>query len=275
MSTQTQTRPVAAAEQSAFFVETFALARRRLSHLRRTPGRLVGVVMNPLVLLLAVGYLFENAIATPSSGRYIDYLMAGVLLQVGLASIGPTAISVAMDLKLGMMDRFRSLPISRAAVTVGHSLSDTVTGIVGVVLVSLVGLALGWRPHGDPWEIGLGFLTVIVFVHAMVWVGILLGQTVRNLESIDSIGALVLVVFSFLSNAVFPAQAMPQWIQPFVEWNPTSATATWCRQLWGLSEPSGEGFVPQHPGLVALVAVGTLLVAAVWASLRRFRRSAS
>ncbi|MGA5867880.1 ABC transporter permease [Streptomyces cinereoruber] len=142
--------------------ETFALAGRRLRHLRRTPGRLVGIVLNPLVMLLAVGYLFKDAIVAPQGGDYQEYLMAGIAVQVGLAGIGPTAISIAMDLRAGLMDRFRSLSISRAAVLVAHALADLLVGLAILAVITLVGLAIGWRPHGDPLSVAAVFAVLLV-----------------------------------------------------------------------------------------------------------------
>ena len=251
--------------------ETLALAGRRLRHLRRSPGRLVGLVMNPVVMLIAVGYLFKNAIVVPGGTHYQDYLMAGVAAQVGLAGIGPTAISVSLDLRSGLADRLRSLPISRAAVLIGHSLSDTLVGLGALALVLLVGLGLGWRP--DCGVLGLlgGIGILAVFIFAMVWVGILLGLCVSSAESIDSVGALVLVAFSFLSNAILAAQTMPAWIRPVIEWNPVSAVATECRHLWGNPVFAETGYPATHAGLVIVISLGALLAVVTTLSLRRFR----
>ncbi|MEU8180129.1 ABC transporter permease [Micromonospora sp. NPDC049044] len=269
MTTQAGTVP--ATGPVALFVETVALCGRRLRRLRRSPGRLVGMVMNPLVMLVAVGYLFEGALVSPGTGSYIDYLMAGVVLQVGLAGIGPTAISASMDVHGGLMDRFRSLPISRAAVLAGHAISDTVAGIAGLLAVTGVGLVLGWRPHAGALDVAAGFGVVIVFIHVMAWVGILIGLLVRSVESIDSIGALVVVLFTFLSNVVFPTSAMPGWLRPVVDWNPVSAVATVIRRLWGAPGQDVPGFAGDHASAVLMITVGALLLATSWLSVRRLR----
>ncbi|WFB86090.1 MULTISPECIES: ABC transporter permease [Streptomyces] len=254
--------------------EIVVLAGRRLRHLGRAPGRLVGVALNPLVMLLAVGYLFKNAIDVPQGERYQDYLMAGIAMQVGLACIGPTAVSVALDLRTGLMDRFRSLPVSRPAVLVAHALGDWLIGLGVLALIALAGLGIGWRPQGDPLSIAAGFAVAAGFVMVAVWVGIVLGVLVRNAESIDSVGALVLVLCTFLSNAVFPARSMPGWLRPVVEWNPVSAFADSCRRLWGTPAQTGTGFPAEHPYLTATVWGAVLLAGALWIGLRRFRASA-
>ncbi|MFJ4681066.1 MULTISPECIES: ABC transporter permease [unclassified Kitasatospora] len=266
--------PLAAAPIGGSAVETLALAGRRLRHLRRAPGRLIGVVLNPMVMLLAVGYLFKNAIKAPAGGSYQEYLMAGIAMQVGLASIGPTAISVALDLKAGLMDRFRSLPIARASVLVAHAIGDFLVSLAVLAVVCAAGLAVGWRTHGSPLSVLAGFAVAAGFVLAMVWVGITIGLVVRNVESIDSIGALVLVVCTFLSNAVFPAEAMPSWLHPVVQWNPISAVSDSCRRLWGNPYVPDGGFPGQHPHLVAALWLAALLAGTAWLSLRTFRRAA-
>jgi ABC-type uncharacterized transport system permease subunit len=130
---------------------------------------------------------------------------------------------------------------------------------------------MGWRPHGSPFAIAAGFLLVAGFVFGMTWVGITLGATVGNPESIESIGGLALVLLTFVSDAIFPAADMPVWLRPVVDWSPVSAVADACRSLWG-SMPSGAlGFPAQHALLVALVWIAVFLLAGVALAGRRFR----
>ncbi|MFI5776148.1 ABC transporter permease [Nocardia sp. NPDC051570] len=269
------TKPVSAASAGWFLVEILALAGRRLHHLRRAPGRLLGLLLNPLVTLLALGYLFKNAIAAPAGGDYQDYLMAGIVAQAALASIGPTAIGVAMDLRVGLMDRFRSLPISRSAVLIAHSIGDFLAGLGVLVVVTGVGLLIGWRPHGSPLSIAAGFGVAVAFLMIMIWVGITLGVMVKNIESIDSIGALVVVLCTFLSSSVFPVTTLPGWLQPLIRWNPVSSVADSCRHFWGNPTLPDPGFLGQHRELVMVLWLAVLAVGTVVLSLRRFRTAAA
>ncbi|MFH8408918.1 ABC transporter permease [Streptomyces sp. NPDC018019] len=257
----------------AGLADTAALAGRHLLHLRRAPGKFLGIVMNPLILLIAVGYLFRNSISVPGSGNYQEYLMAGVAVQVGLASIGPTAIGVAMDMRGGLVDRFRSLPVSRTAVLVGQTLSDLIVSALGLVIVMLVGLAVGWRPHAGPLSVAAGFALILAFIYTMLWVGVLLGLLLRSPETIDSVGAIVLVAFSFLSNAFFSVAGLPSWIRPLAEWNPVSAVVTACRTLWGNPVVTGTGFPADHPVLVTAGTLAVLLAVCVPLSLRAYRKA--
>ncbi|MFF8643715.1 ABC transporter permease [Streptomyces sp. NPDC015345] len=255
--------------------DSFALAGRHLTHLRRSPGRLVLVTMNPLVMLIAVGYIFRNSMNVPGGIAYEDFIMAGIAIQVGLTSVGPTAIGVALDLRHGLVDRFRSLPIAPSSVLIGRTLSDLVVGAFSLTVVSLVGLAVGWRPHEGFLRTAAGFGVLLAFIYTMLWVGILLGTTQKNVEAIDGTGALVLVVFSFLSNAYVGVSGLPGWLRPVAEWNPVTSVITTCRRLWG-NDPAGatgNGFPADHPGLVTAITLSVLLLIAVTGSVRGFRKA--
>jgi ABC-type polysaccharide/polyol phosphate export permease len=255
--------------------EVLTLVGRRLRHVVAAPGRLVGVVMNPLVMLVGVGYLFRDALVVPGGGSsYIDFLLAGVAAQTALANLGPTGVSVSIDVHRGLMDRFRSLPISRSAVLVAHSLSDLLIGLGGLAVVVATGLVLGWRPTGSAGEITLGFGVLALFTYVVVWLGIALGMLVRQVESLDAIGALILVVFTFLSSAILSPSAMPAWIRPVAEWNPVSAVSQVCRELWGNPVAAGTSFPAEHPWVVVCVTCSILLTACVVISLRRYRSGA-
>ncbi|MFG2912771.1 ABC transporter permease [Kitasatospora sp. NPDC048298] len=260
---------------AAYLADTAVLTGRHLRHLRRSPGRLLLVTMTPAVMLIAIGYLFRDSIAIPGVASYEDYIMAGIAAQVALAGVGPTALGVAVDLRDGLVDRYRSLPISASSVLVGRALSDMLTAAAGLAAVSGLGLLLGWRPHGGPGRIAAGFAVLLAFSFVMLWVGILLGTTMRNVEAIDGTGALILVVLSFLSNAYVSVSGLPGWLRPAAEWNPVSSVITVCRHLWG-NEPTGPaaaGFPATHPGVVVACSLGVVLLAVVPAALRGFRRA--
>jgi ABC-2 type transport system permease protein len=224
--------------------------------------------------MLVIGYLFKNSIITPAGGRYQDYIMPGIAAQVGLASIGPTAVGVAMDIRGGLIDRFRSLPISRTIVLLGHTLSDLAVALISLAIVMVVGFAVGWRGLGGLPSVLGGFALIVAFIYAMLWVGALLGLAIKNVEAIDSIGAIVLVLFSFLSNAFIQVQGLPGWVQPIAEWNPLSCVIDACRQLWGSPVTVGSGGFPAaHPALVAIVSLGVIIAVAVPFSLYAYRRA--
>lgn len=251
-----------------------ALTGRHMRHIRRSPGKLIGITLNPLVMMLVIGYLFKNSIVAPASGHYQDYIMAGISAQVGLASIGPTAVGVAMDIRNGLIDRFRSLPISRTLVLIGHTFSDLMVALISLCVVSIVGYAVGWRVHTGWLQTIGGFALLVLFIYVLLWVGVLLGLTLRNVEAIDSIGAIVLVLFSFLSDAFIAVKGLPGWLRPVAEWNPVSSVVGACRHLWGNPEAvNGASFPTQHPALITLISLAVVFCIALPLSLHAYRRA--
>ncbi|MEV7098391.1 ABC transporter permease [Amycolatopsis sp. NPDC051045] len=252
-------------------VEVLALAGRRLTHLRNVPGRLLAITLNPLITMLAIGYVFKDAVIVPGGGSYPEFLFPAALMQVGLAGIAPTAIAVATDLNGGLTDRFRSLPITRPAVLIGHSLGDLVVGLIALVITVASGLLVGGRVHGDVFSLLGGFALLVVFLYAMIWVGILLGLSLRNPEAIDGIGAVASLGLSFLSNAFMSIELLPVWLRPVAEWNPVSSVTTAVRRLWGTPVEATGGFPTQHPGVVVAITLIVTLVVAGSLSFRKYR----
>lgn len=254
-----------------------ALTGRHLRHLRRTPEKIIGVALTPVAMVVILGYLFATVVEVKNSGgSYREYIMAGVFAQVGLSCIGITAIGVAGDLGKGLIDRFRSLPMGRATVLVSHTLADLAAAALSIVLVAVTGLAVGWRVHGTFAENAAGFLLLLGFAYAMLWVGALLGMVMRNLEAISGVAALLLVLFSFLSSSFMPLAGLPGWLQALAEWNPVSAVSEACRQLWGNTGAVTSGSYPvEHPVTVSLISIGLLIAVLVPLSLRVYRISAT
>ncbi|MFF9900398.1 ABC transporter permease [Streptomyces longispororuber] len=267
--------PGAAGTARAVLTEVLAVAGRRLRRLRRAPGRAIGIVLNPLVSLVLLGFLFRDAITLPAGGEYTEYVFAGGAVQVGLACVGPTAVSIAMDLQGGLVDRFRSLPISRSAVPVGYTVADLLVGLVALAVTAGAGLALGWRSHTGLWPTLAGFGLVALFLYAMLWLGVLLAMTLRSVETISVVAPFIVIVLPFLSSAFLAPQSMPAAVRPVAEWNPVSAVIASCRDLWGNPATTGGGFPGQHPLAVVAVTLGVLLATCTAVSLRRFRTAGS
>ncbi len=252
-------------------VEAAAVAGRRLAHLRRAPGRFLGVTLSPLVSMLVLGFVFRGSIVLPGGGSYQEYLFAGAAVQVGLAGVQPTAMVVATDLRTGLIDRFRSLPISRSSVLFGQVLADFLVGMAALAVITAFGLLVGWRAHGGFLAAVGGFAVVAVFVYVMVWVGALLGMMTKSLELITAVAPLIVVVLPFLSTAFLASGSMPALIRPIAEWNPISAVIAACRDLWGNAAPEATGFPARHPELVAVISLGLLLAVSWVLSVWRYR----
>ncbi|MFF8592589.1 ABC transporter permease [Streptomyces sp. NPDC015220] len=254
--------------------DVLSLTGRQMTHLRRTPEKIIGVSLTPVAMVVILGYLFASVI-TVKGGAYHDYVMAGVFAQVGLACVGSTAIGVASDLRTGLTDRFRSMPISRTSVLFAYTLADLVTAAVAMVAVAAVGLLVGWRVHGGAGQALLAVGLILGFTYAMLWLGVLIGLVMRNLEAINGVCALALVVLSFLSNSFMPLRGLPGWLRAVAEWNPVSSVAEACRVLWHNAPASEGASLPvRHPELASVITLGVLLAVVVPLALRAFRTAA-
>ncbi|MFI9359969.1 ABC transporter permease [Kitasatospora sp. NPDC053057] len=252
--------------------DTAALIGRHLRHLRRTPEKLIAITLTPVTMVVVLGYLFASVVTVAGSGEYHDYVMAGVFAQVGLTCVGVAALGVATDLRTGLIDRFRSLPMGRSAVLVSHTAADLLTTAAATFAVTLAGLGVGWRIHKDAGSAVLGFVLVLAFAYSMLWLGALVGMLMRNAEAINGISALFLVVLSFLSNSFMPLSGLPAWLRAVAEWNPVSLVAAACRELWG-NAPTvvGSSLPDRHPVLLAAIVVAALLAVLIPVNLRVYR----
>lgn len=255
-------------------VEIGAVAGRRLRHLRRAPGRFLGITLNPLLSMLVLGILFQKSATVPGGGDYQEYIFAGAVVQAGLAGVGPTAIAVAADVRGGLADRFRSMPIARSAVLLGHTAADFLVGLLGLAVLTAFGLLLGWRPHGGLPDALASFALAAGFGYVMLWVGVVLGLVSRSLETISSITPLVATVLPFLSTAFVAPQNLPGWLRPVAEWNPVSVVAQSCRSLWHTGSGGAAGFPGQHPVPVIALTLGLTLLLSAGFGLRRYRTAA-
>ncbi|OLR92026.1 hypothetical protein BJP25_24220 [Actinokineospora bangkokensis] len=251
-------------------VEALVFAGRRLRHLRRNPARVLGVALNPVLFLVVFGHLLTAAMVVPGAGSYAEYLFAGAAVQVGLACVGSAAGAVATDLRGGLVDRFRSLPVARPAVLLGQVLADTAAACGALAVVAAVGLLVGWRARTGPVEVLAGFGVALLFAFAMAWVGVLIGLAVGDPESVGVLTPVLVVVLPLLSNAFLAPQGLPAWLRPVAEWNPLTAVVSACRVLWGNAPPTA--------GTPVVTAVGALAVVVACAAalcLRRYQAPAT
>lgn len=257
---------------NATLTDSGALIGRHLLHLRRMPEKVVSATLLPMVFVVLFGVLFGSAITVPGGGGYADFVMAGIFVQVMITAVPNTALGVVEDLGNGLVDRFRSLPMSPAAVLVGRTVGDTALRAVSCVAISVVGLLIGWRPHTGPLETLAGFGLLLLFGFTMAWVGALLGLVARSAEAAASLPSVLLMPMMFLSNAYIPLTGLPDWLRVIAEWNPLSAVVGACRELWGNAGAAlGDSFPSRHPIPMALgwLAVIVLLVAPL--AVRRYR----
>ncbi|WP_228000059.1 ABC transporter permease [Nocardia australiensis] len=253
---------------------TWAMTRRNLIHISRAPMQLSDVTIQPLVFTLLFVYIFGSGIPIPGGGRYVDYVLAGVLVLNLVSSTTGTAVGLSTDLHEGMMDRFRTLPMWRSAILVGRSLADLLTALLCALIVALTGLALGWRPETSIASIIAGFALMLFFSYAVSWVSACLGLNADNPETAASFGLILLLPLTFVSNAIVPTQNMPGWLQTITTWNPVSSVVAATRTLWGNPNPSHtiHAWPMQHPIPAALIWSTLILVIAAPAAIGFFKR---
>ncbi len=260
---------------SELLSDTLALTGRHMRHIARVPEKLIGVTIGPVVLVLIFGYLLGSAMSVPG-GNYREYIMAGIFTQVMFSALGTSAAGVADDLHNGLVDRFRSLPMSRYAVLLGRTVSDLGMTALSCVVMAVVGALIGWRPHHGILQTAAGFALLLLLGFTMCWLGVLLGLVVRSPEAVNSIAMLMSMPFTFLSNAFVPLDGLPRWLQLVAEWNPISSVVSSCRRLWG--NPGGtvsDALPAQYPVPTALLVLGVLLAVVAPMAVRSYHRAAA
>jgi ABC-2 type transport system permease protein len=250
--------------------DSATLTRRYLTHLRHQPVELAGAIGFPILLVLMFVFLLGGMMAVPGGGEYRQALLPGLFTMTMLFGLSATMIAVVTDAQRGITDRFRSMPMSHAAVLIGRATADMVTSAVVLGVLLLVGVAVGWRATGGPaaFAAAVGLLLLLRF--ALLWVGIYLGLLVRGTGAVTAVQTFEFP-FAFLSGLFVAPATMPAVVGALAEWNPLSPTAAATRALFGNPGWGGDSWVATHPLLMAVV--WPLVIIAVFGplSVRRFR----
>ncbi len=212
------------------FSDTIIMAKRNLQHIPRVPTQLLDVTIQPIIFVLLFRFVFGGAIKTGDTS-YVNYLMPGIFVQTLIFGGMNTGVGLAEDLAKGLIDRFRSLPMARSAVLAGRTVADLVQSVLGVTIMLIVGLLVGFRPQGNPlgWVVAFGLILLCGF--AFSWVGALLGMIAPNAESVQAFGFIAIFPLTFASSAFVPTQTMPGWLRAFTEHQPVSAIVNAARGL--------------------------------------------
>jgi ABC-2 type transport system permease protein/oleandomycin transport system permease protein len=210
--------------------DTAGVAKRNLLRVGRTPQMLVISVFQPAMLLLLFRYVLGGAIRIPG-GSYVDYVVPAVFIEAVLIGGMTTSIGLAQDLKSGIVDRFRSLPMARSAVLAGRTIADLARSVVSLTIMVVLGLAVGFRFHNGLAPILAGMGLVVFFGYAFSWMYATIGLATRDPETAQVAGILPFFVLMFASSAVVPVATMPGWLQPFARNQPLSVTVAATRAL--------------------------------------------
>jgi ABC transporter DrrB family efflux protein len=249
------------------------VVRRNLIHIKRMPELLLDVTIQPVMFVLLFAFVFGAAINVPGT-NYREYLIPGIMAQTMIFSSFIVAIGLVNDLEKGFVDRLKSLPIHRASILVGRSLSSLIHSSIGITVMAVTGLTIGWGIHTSVAEGVAGFALMLGMGFAMIWVGILVGSTFRSVEGAQGFMFVTSFPLTFLSNAFVPTVGMAGWLRVIAEWNPVSALVQATRELWGNGPvaPPGAALPLHHPELFTVGWV--VLITAVMAplSVRAFWR---
>ena len=248
--------------------DTLVLARRNLLRIPRAPDLLLGFTVQPIMFTLLFVYVFGGAIQTPGYDDYVDFLLPGIVVQSISFGGFVTALGLSEDLRKGLIDRFRSLPMSRAAVLSGRTLADVATNCVQLAVLLTVGLLVGFSFDANVAEIVGGFALLLLFGYAFSWVFAYMGLTASSPEAAQSLGFIAIFPLTFASSAFVPTESMPSWLEAFAEVNPFTTTVDAMRALW-VGAPAGNdvwGAVLWALGIIAVFAP---------LSVARYRRATS
>ena len=259
--------------------DSLIITKRQLLQLIRVPEVLIFSTIQPVMFVLLFRYVFGGSISTGIPGvDYVQLLMPGIFVQTVAFTLAGTAVGLAEDMQKGLIDRFRSLPISRSAVVFGRTLGDGALNIVVLAVMGLAGYAVGWRPSSGLFNVLLGFAFLLLFGFAMSWVGVLIGLSVRSARVANAAVFIAVFPLTFLSNAFAPTTGMPKALQYFAEWNPVSTMVAGCRELFGLQNIFGvtaNSWPSQNPLEMSLIYMVIIMAIFIPLSVRKYINTAS
>jgi ABC transporter DrrB family efflux protein len=212
--------------------DTVVLARRNLMRIPRQPDLLIAYTIQPVMFVLLFVYVFGGAIQTPGFD-YVDFLMPGIIVQSIAFGGFVTALGLSEDVQKGLIDRFRSLPMSRAAVLLGRTTSDILLNCLSLCVLFAVGFLAGFNFIGATvGEVVLGIVLLLLLGYAFSWIFALVGLFSSTPETANSIGFTAIFPLTFASSIFVPAETMPDGLRQFAEANPFTTIADAVRSLW-------------------------------------------
>lgn len=247
------------------------VTKRNLIKMKRSPDMLLFAVLQPIMFVLLFSQVYGGSI-TVKGTDYTQYLMAGIFGQTVVFGSTFSGSAMAQDLKAGIIDRFRTLPMSPSAVLIGRTNSDLVLNAISVLIMMATGLAVGWRVNATLPSFLAGVALLLLFSYAFSWVMTLLGMTVKTPEAINNASFIVLFPLTFISNAFVQSSNLPGPLRVFADWNPVSALVHAARKLFGNlgSAPVPDAWPIQHAVPTVLIGALVMLVIFVPLCIRKF-----
>ena len=252
------------------------ITQRQLRLLTRVPEVLIFSTIQPVMFVLLFRYVFGGSISTDQPGGYVQLLMPGIFVQTVAFTLAGTAAGLAEDMKKGLIDRFRSLPISQLALIMGRTLGDSLLNIVVLAVMGIAGYLVGWRPTSGLLSVVIGFVFLLLFGYALSWVGIFVGLSASDARVVQNVSFIITFPLTFLSNAFAPTTGMPRALQYFAEWNPVSTMVAGCRDLFGLENQFGAtagSFPSENPLLTSFLYMIIIMAIFIPLSVRKYKRA--
>jgi ABC transporter DrrB family efflux protein len=257
------------------FADGFAVAKRNVIKIKRVPDVLVSVLISPIMFVLLFGYVFGSSIDIPG-GSYREFLIGGTFALTLTFGATFTGAGLADDMQKGIINRFRSLPMSRSAVVFGRTASDMIYNVISLAIMALAGLFVGWRIHTGVGSALAGFALLLLFAYAISWIMAYVGLLVPSVEVVNNASFMVIFPLTFVANTFVPADNLPGPLRIFAEWNPVSAVTQAARELFGnipAGTPEPTVWSLQNPVVYTLIWV--VIIIAVFAPLavRQYKRA--
>jgi ABC transporter DrrB family efflux protein len=246
--------------------DALVISKRNLRAFTRQPEMLAGYTIQPIMFVLLFVYVFGGAIKV--SGDYVDFLIPGILVQTICFGGALTAVGLTEDLKKGLIDRFRSLPMARSAVLAGRTFSDVIVNCGSIAIMIAVGLIVGFSFHTTAPRLLYGIFLLLLFGYAFSWVFALIGLSVKSAEAAQQYGFTAIFPLTFISSAFVPVKTMPDVLRAFANVNPFTITVDAMRHLF-VGAPAGNSVWGATAWAAGLVLVFAPL------SVMRYRRVAS
>ena len=253
------------------------VAKRNLIKIKRVPDLLVFSTISPIMFILLFAYVFGSAIHVTGIS-YREFLIPGIFAQTVIFGATITGAGMADDIQKGIIDRFRSLPMSRSAVLIGRTGSDVANNVLTITVMSVTGLIVGWRIRSSVGDAIAGFVLLLLFAYSISWLMAWVGLLVPSPEVVNNASFVVIFPLTFIANTFVPTEGFPAPLRFVANWNPVSSVTQAARQLFGNTAPNAkvaDYWSLQHPVSYTLIWVVILLLIFIPLSVRQYLKAAS
>jgi ABC transporter DrrB family efflux protein len=258
------------------FADGAVVAKRNLKKITRVPEILIWTTMSPIMFVLLFAYVFGGQIGEAAGVGYREFLIAGVFVQTVIFGSTFTGSGLADDMTKGIIDRFRSLPMSRSALLIGRTGSDLVYNSISILVMTIAGLIVGWRIRTGPIDAIQGFLLLLLFAYAVSWIMAFVGLKVSSVEVVQNASFMFIFPATFIANTFVDPTRLPAVLKTFAYWNPVSSVAQALRESFGnVGKPPPDVWSLQHPFAYSVIWVGIILAIFVPLSQRQYRKAAA